>query len=221
MSGRSHRTRIRRTYQVPSNSCHTCNTIIQQLTAATQLVWLTAKGTDDSCSAGTSCAVGRQVGWWAGLGRRGGGDALSGDGGDPAVRAPRLTVQVLGDELDVEGLARRPVSQAGSLLLLAGHDLEEDSNRGGLSLYITTHAHSRCAVFGRPVYVLTTPGNPGNSGLVLARLATWSTHQTGTRPPAPHANTKNLRPGRTARHHIQDKPQGSPRYTLSFSVYSA
>ena len=62
-------------------------------------------------------------------------DVLSGDGGDSAVGAPSLAIQVLGDELKVEGLPCCTVGQPGRLLLLAGHDLKEHSDRRAFCLH--------------------------------------------------------------------------------------
>ena len=51
--------------------------------------------------------------------------------------APSVAIQVLGDELDVEGLPSCTISQPRRLLLLAGHDLKEHSHSCGLILQIT------------------------------------------------------------------------------------
>ena len=59
-------------------------------------------------------------------------NVLSGDGGHSAVCSASLAIEVLGDELDVEGLPSSSISS--SLLLLAGHDLKEHRHSGGLIL---------------------------------------------------------------------------------------
>ena len=65
------------------------------------------------------------------------GGVLSGDGGDSTVCAPSLAVQVLGDELEVEGLPCCTI-QPCRLLLLAGHDLKEHCHGCGLRLHTHT-----------------------------------------------------------------------------------
>ena len=82
-----------------------------------------------------------QIRWAAGNaarreGSEGSIDALSGDGGDSTVGAPRLAVQVLGDKLQEEGLPSRAICQPSRLLLLAGHDLKEHSHSRALVLQI-------------------------------------------------------------------------------------
>ena len=48
---------------------------------------------------------------------------------------PSLAIQVLGDELKVEGLPCCTIRQPRRLLLLAGHDLKEHSNRRAFCLH--------------------------------------------------------------------------------------
>ena len=54
--------------------------------------------------------------------------------------APSLAIQVLGDELKVEGLPCCTICQPARLLLLAGHDLKKDSNRCAFCLHTPCEA---------------------------------------------------------------------------------